>query len=88
MPRFTLYMRVVQTAGATLYVSMEPCAHYGKTAPCVDAIIKAGIIKVVAAVVDPNPITSGKGIQQLKEAWIEVVAGVMEMQAKRLNVPF
>ena len=74
--------------GATLYVSMEPCAHYGKTAPCVDAIIKAGIIKVVAAVVDPNPITSGKGIQQLKEAGIEVVAGVMEMQAKRLNVPF
>src|SRR3972149_7237333 len=74
--------------GATLYVSMEPCAHYGKTAPCVDAIIKAGIKKVVAAVVDPNPITSGKGIQQLKEAGIEVVAGVMEMQAKRLNVPF
>src|SRR3989337_1484303 len=73
---------------ATLYVSMEPCAHYGKTAPCVDAIIKAGIRKVVAAVVDPNPITSGKGIQQLKEAGIEVVAGVMEMQAKRLNVPF
>lgn len=74
--------------GATLYVSMEPCAHYGKTAPCVDAIIKAGIIKVVAAVVDPNPITSGKGIQQLKEAGIEVVVGVMEMQAKRLNAPF
>lgn len=74
--------------GATLYVSMEPCAHYGKTAPCVDAIIKAGITKVVTAVIDPNPITSGKGIQQLKEAWIEVVVGVMEMQAKRLNVPF
>ena len=74
--------------GATLYVSMEPCAHYGKTAPCVDAIIKAGIRKVVAAVVDPNPITSGKGIQQLKEAGIEVVVGVMEMQAKRLNLPF
>ena len=74
--------------GATLHVSMEPCAHYGKTAPCVDAIIKAGIRKVVAAVVDPNPITSGKGIQQLKEAGIEVVVGVMEMQAKRLNGPF
>ena len=74
--------------GATLYVSMEPCAHYGKTSPCVDAIIKAGIKKVVAAVIDPNPITSGKGIQKLKEAGVEVVVGIMEMQAKRLNGPF
>ncbi|MFN3531584.1 MAG: bifunctional diaminohydroxyphosphoribosylaminopyrimidine deaminase/5-amino-6-(5-phosphoribosylamino)uracil reductase RibD [Candidatus Brocadia sp.] len=74
--------------GATLYVSMEPCAHYGKTAPCVDAIIKAGIAKVVTTVIDPNPITSGKGIQKLKEAGIEVVLGVMESQAKRLNAPF
>ena len=73
---------------ATLYVSMEPCAHYGKTSPCVDAIIKAGIKTVVAAVIDPNPITSGKGIQKLKEAGVEVVVGVMEVQAKRLNVPF
>jgi len=74
--------------GATLYVSMEPCAHYGKTAPCVDAIIKAGIAKVVTTVIDPNPITSGKGIQKLKEAGIEVRLGVMEAQAKRLNAPF
>src|SRR3989339_657412 len=62
--------------GATLYVSMEPCAHYGKTAPCVDAII------------DPNHITSGKGIQKLKGGGVEVVVGVMEMQAKRHNAPF
>lgn len=74
--------------GATLYVSMEPCAHYGKTAPCVDAIIKAGIAKVVTTVIDPNPITSGKGIQKLKDAGIEVVLGVMESQAKGLNAPF
>ena len=74
--------------GATLYVSMEPCAHYGKTAPCIDAIINAGITKVVAAVIDPNPITSGRGIQKLKEAGIEVMVGVMEMQAKRLNDSF
>jgi len=74
--------------GATLYVSMEPCAHYGKTAPCVDAIIKAGIKKVVAAIIDPNHITSGKGIQKLKGGGVEVVVGVMEMQAKRHNAPF
>ncbi len=73
---------------ATLYVSMEPCAHYGKTAPCVDAIIKAGIVKVVTTGIDPNPITSGKGIQRLKETGIEVRLGVMESEAKRLNAPF
>lgn len=74
--------------GATLYVSMEPCAHHGKTAPCVDAIIKSGITKVVTTVIDPNPITSGKGIHKLKEAGIEVTLGVMESQATRLNSPF
>ena len=78
----------VNCKGATLYVSMEPCAHYGKTAPCADAIIKAGIIKVVASVIDPNPITSGKGMQKLKEGGVEIRTGVMELQAKRLNAPF
>jgi diaminohydroxyphosphoribosylaminopyrimidine deaminase/5-amino-6-(5-phosphoribosylamino)uracil reductase len=67
---------------------MEPCAHYGKTAPCVDAIIKSGITKVVTTVIDPNPITSGKGIHKLKEAGIEVTLGVMKSQATRLNSPF
>lgn len=74
--------------GATLYVSMEPCAHYGKTAPCADAIIKAGIAKVIIPVIDPNPITTGKGMQKLKKAGIEVRLGVMELPAKRLNAPF
>ncbi|MGQ3684004.1 MAG: bifunctional diaminohydroxyphosphoribosylaminopyrimidine deaminase/5-amino-6-(5-phosphoribosylamino)uracil reductase RibD [Candidatus Loosdrechtia sp.] len=74
--------------GAALYVSMEPCAHYGKTAPCTDAIIKAGIVRVVLAIIDPNPVTSGKGIQQLKDAGVEVTVGVMEKEAKRLNTPF
>ncbi|HHT9130129.1 MAG TPA: bifunctional diaminohydroxyphosphoribosylaminopyrimidine deaminase/5-amino-6-(5-phosphoribosylamino)uracil reductase RibD, partial [Candidatus Brocadiaceae bacterium] len=78
----------VNCEGTTLYVSMEPCAHYGKTAPCADAIIKAGIKKVVTTVIDPNPVTSGKGIQKLKEAGIEVRVGVMESQAKRLNASF
>ncbi len=74
--------------GSTLYVSMEPCAHYGKTAPCVDAIIRAGIGRVVTTVIDPNPLTTGKGIQKLKEAGIEVCLGIMESRAKRLNAPF
>ncbi len=74
--------------GATLYVSMEPCAHFGKTSPCTDAIIKAGIDRVVTAVIDPNPVTSGKGIQKLKDAGIHVAVGVMEAQSIRLNAPF
>lgn len=78
----------INCKGATLYVSMEPCAHYGKTAPCVNAIIDAGITKVVTTVIDPNPITSGRGMQKLKDAGIEVHLGVMESQAKRLNAPF
>ncbi len=71
--------------GATLYVSLEPCAHYGKTAPCVDAIIKAGIKEVVIAIIDPNPITSGKGMRKLQDAGIDVKLGVMESQAAKLN---
>ncbi|MFO0794857.1 MAG: bifunctional diaminohydroxyphosphoribosylaminopyrimidine deaminase/5-amino-6-(5-phosphoribosylamino)uracil reductase RibD [Candidatus Brocadiaceae bacterium] len=74
--------------GATLYVSMEPCAHFGKTAPCADAIIRAGITKVVAAVADPNPVTAGRGIQKLKDAGIDIQIGVLEHQARRLNAPF
>ncbi|MCF6158024.1 MAG: bifunctional diaminohydroxyphosphoribosylaminopyrimidine deaminase/5-amino-6-(5-phosphoribosylamino)uracil reductase RibD [wastewater metagenome] len=74
--------------GATLYVSMEPCAHYGKTAPCTDAIIDAGIAKVVTAILDPNPITSGKGVQKLKDAGIEIRLGILEEHARRLNTPF
>ncbi|WP_419470413.1 bifunctional diaminohydroxyphosphoribosylaminopyrimidine deaminase/5-amino-6-(5-phosphoribosylamino)uracil reductase RibD [Candidatus Kuenenia sp.] len=78
----------VNCKGATLYVTMEPCAHYGKTAPCVAAIIGAGIVKVVTTCVDPNPVTSGKGGQQLQAAGITVRMGVMEDQAKKLNAPF
>lgn len=78
----------VNCKGATLYISMEPCAHYGKTAPCADAIIGAGIKRVVTSVIDPNPITSGKGIQKLKAAGIEIKIGVMEAQSRKLNASF
>jgi diaminohydroxyphosphoribosylaminopyrimidine deaminase/5-amino-6-(5-phosphoribosylamino)uracil reductase len=74
--------------GATLYVTLEPCCSYGKTSPCTDAIIHAGIRRVVAAMIDPNPKVSGKGIRQLRDAEIEVEVGLLEPQARRLNEAF
>lgn len=72
--------------GATLYVNLEPCCHKEKrTPPCTDAIIRAGIKKVVIAMRDPNPKVSGKGIEILKSHGIEVKEGILEQQAKRLN---
>ncbi|MFH1409273.1 MAG: bifunctional diaminohydroxyphosphoribosylaminopyrimidine deaminase/5-amino-6-(5-phosphoribosylamino)uracil reductase RibD [Nanoarchaeota archaeon] len=76
------------TRGATMYVTLEPCAHSGKTPPCTNAIIKAGIKEVVIACRDPNPITDGKGIKMLKKAGIKVRQGVMRQAAEQLNKPF
>jgi diaminohydroxyphosphoribosylaminopyrimidine deaminase/5-amino-6-(5-phosphoribosylamino)uracil reductase len=73
---------------STLYVSLEPCSHYGKTPPCADLIIESGIKRVVVAAKDPNPQVQGAGIQKLKDAGIEVVVGVLEQQAKELNRRF
>ncbi|HAA43310.1 MAG TPA: bifunctional diaminohydroxyphosphoribosylaminopyrimidine deaminase/5-amino-6-(5-phosphoribosylamino)uracil reductase RibD, partial [Ruminiclostridium sp.] len=75
-------------AGSTMYVNLEPCSHYGRTPPCVKAIIEAGIKKVVVAMIDPNPKVSGKGVNILKEAGVEVEVGVMEKEAKALNEIF
>lgn len=74
--------------GATLYVTLEPCNHTGRTPPCCDAIISAGIKQVVAAVEDPNPITRGRGLARLKRSGIAVTAGVLASYAKQLNAPF
>jgi diaminohydroxyphosphoribosylaminopyrimidine deaminase/5-amino-6-(5-phosphoribosylamino)uracil reductase len=74
--------------GATIYVSLEPCAHYGKTPPCTNLIIESGITKVVVACLDPNPLVAGKGIEQLKNAGIEVITGVLNEQAIELNKEF
>ncbi len=73
---------------ATLYVNLEPCSHFGKTPPCVDAIIKTGIKRVVAASYDPNPIVAGKGFQKLREAGIDVQVGLLRKEAKRFNEKF
>jgi len=70
---------------ATLYVTLEPCNHHGKTPPCTEAVIKAGISSVYAATLDPNPLVSGRGIERLKEAGIEVNVGLMEQEARNQN---
>lgn len=74
--------------GATLYVNLEPCCHHGRTGPCTEAIIAAKIRKVVVAMADPNPLVAGKGIARLRQAGVEVAAGVLEAEAGRLNEVF
>jgi len=72
-------------SGATLYCSLEPCCHHGRTPPCTDALIRAGIRRAVVALADPNPRVSGRGIDQLRAAAIEVEVGLLEREASRLN---
>lgn len=74
--------------GATLYVTLEPCSHHGKTPPCVEAILTAGIQRVVVAVLDPNPLVAGNGVRRLTEAGLQVSVGVLEDEARRLNEVF
>ncbi len=77
-----------KASGATLYVTLEPCVHFGRTPPCTDAIERAGIKRVVIATPDPNPLVRGKGIHRLRQKGIEVKVGVCEEEAKALNEDF
>lgn len=74
--------------GAELYVTLEPCSHYGKTSPCAETIVQKGIRKVYIGMKDPNPLVSGKGIKILKEAGIETVCGIYEKECRKLNEIF
>lgn len=74
--------------GATLYVTLEPCCHHGKTPPCTDALLRAGIARVVAAMSDPFPLVSGRGAALLRAAGVQVDIGIGEVPARRLNAPY
>ncbi|MCR6544647.1 bifunctional diaminohydroxyphosphoribosylaminopyrimidine deaminase/5-amino-6-(5-phosphoribosylamino)uracil reductase RibD [Dehalobacterium formicoaceticum] len=83
-----LQMAGTKALGGTMYVTLEPCCHHGRTPPCTDALIKAGLKKVVVAMVDPNPQVAGGGIAKLRAAGMEVVTGVLEDEARVLNEVF
>lgn len=85
---FALRNAAEQARGATIYVNLEPCAHYGRTPPCTKALIEAGITKVFVGMIDPDTRVCGKGIQQLEDAGIEVIVGVEEAECSKLNEAF
>ena len=78
----------IESRGATMYVTLEPCSHQGKTGPCTQALISAGLAKVFVAMIDPSEHAGGKGIDQLRRAGIEVETGLCETEARLLNAPF
>src|ERR1700722_1148435 len=77
--------RGLSPSGATAYVTLEPCSHHGRTPPCANALIAAGIARCVVATKDPNPLVSGQGIQRMSAAGIEVTLGILEQPARDLN---
>ncbi|MGO3345631.1 MAG: bifunctional diaminohydroxyphosphoribosylaminopyrimidine deaminase/5-amino-6-(5-phosphoribosylamino)uracil reductase RibD [Marinomonas sp.] len=77
-----------EVAGATAYVTLEPCSHQGKTPPCADALIKAGVARVVFGIQDPNPEVAGRGLSKLKKAGVDVIGPVLEAECEALNIGF
>lgn len=85
---FALRAAGEQARGATLYVNLEPCSHTGRTPPCADAIVRAGLRRVVVGMVDPNPLVAGQGLAKLEQAGIEVTAGILAADCQTLNEAF
>ncbi len=80
--------RDIDLSKCTLFVSLEPCSHYGKTPPCAKLIIEKGVGRVVVGMLDPNPLVAGRGVKMLREAGVEVVVGVLEKECRELNKRF
>lgn len=85
---YALRQAGIQAQGADVYVTLEPCAHYGRTPPCAHALVQAGVKRVIAAMVDPNPLVAGKGLGLLRQAGIETASGLLAGDARALNPGF